>query len=486
MYIKRLSENSHETGRPKSLEFLRKPQRVSQPKMLYPDESLKRNTDMNRGKVSVEEELREHNNENALNDDGDGPLDGATAPPPLDTSMETSIDPGAGLQSYFPTYHETDMPLVRKKSGEIVRPSLKGGHHQRSKSLPTTPSDRELNRSLYGPPLRPKRSKSVHFDQRDVVTVKYFWKDDSPLDVASQDAQEDRLDLRTNKPSPYDLWLRAENSVQDDDASDSDIMNNRERSPVDLTMALADMRLEKRPHSGLRRSKRYQKHKSHAPGNGKSATAGASDNGAGRGLQADQLGPGLHNENFGILTTTNRMSLKLNIFLNIAHHRQCFLQEITLLGNQQYLVGKVLVKNIFYDKKVVVRYSWNRWRTAHDIESVWVSSGDDVLPGMNMDKFQFVIDVTPSIAHGHTNGHSHGLIHTQSNGQSNHYIQDAYKNGGCVSQHLEFCIQYTSRSERERVEYWDNNGGRNYALDVVSMPRMGFIDPFGDQDSEQE
>ncbi|KAJ4168277.1 GLC7-interacting protein 2 [Fusarium falciforme] len=40
---------------------------------------------------------------------------------------------------------------------------------------------------------------------------------------------------------------------------------------------------------------------------------------------------------------------------------------------------------------------------------------------------------------------------------------------------LEFCIHYSTRNDYEREEYWDNNNGNNYKVDVVMD---GFNDPF--------
>ena len=34
------------------------------------------------------------------------------------------------------------------------------------------------------------------------------------------------------------------------------------------------------------------------------------------------------------------------------------------------------------------------------------------------------------------------------------------------SRELEFCIQYTTRSNTAREEYWDNNNGKNYIVEI--------------------
>ncbi|SCU78390.1 LAFA_0A06370g1_1 [Lachancea sp. 'fantastica'] len=443
MYIRRPpSTNDHYSAR--SLAFLHKPQRVSQTKPTFPEDSLKRNTDLNRGAISVE-----HDSSDYFSTIPPRPTSQGDEEP---TASQLRVDP------YFPSSADTDQnfrsdqadelvnapPLVRKKSGEIVKPNLKMA--QRSRSLPATPSGREPDKGIAIPPWGPKRSKSVHFDQRDVVSFKYFRQDDSPLDVASQDVEEGPLDDTNCKP----LLVT--------DVNDAD-MDSNNGEPVDLTMTMSNLRLEKKASSGfgLRRSRRYQKLKNNGIANGSAISE-----------------PGLYHENFPILNVGDRTSLKLNIFLNIAKSSDCFLQELSLVSDQHYLVGHILVKNIYYDKKVVVKYTRDRWRSANEVECVWVSSGDDVLPGKGMDRFKLVIDLA-TMCNGPkrdsvTSSTSSGLILADS-------VASRF-----VTLRLEFCIQYTTRNANERLVSWDNNGGRNYIIEVVApKPRMGFTDPFGNE-----
>lgn len=169
---------------------------------------------------------------------------------------------------------------------------------------------------------------------------------------------------------------------------------------------------------------------------------------------------GLYNPNFPVLNSKNPQSLKLNIFVNLSKDMKVFLQDISLHIHQRkfvspnlhtmspmtnttrYIIGKVLVKNIFFDKRVIVRYTWNQWKTISEVECIWLSNGDGILPGTNMDIFQFLIDDTNKID----------------------YVGK-----------LEFCIHYTTRDDMHREEYWDNNDTKNYRMDVVMN---GFNDKF--------
>ena len=169
---------------------------------------------------------------------------------------------------------------------------------------------------------------------------------------------------------------------------------------------------------------------------------------------------GLYNQNFPVLSNKNPYSLKLNIFVSLSQDKKVFLQELSLHIHQKnfvspnfkgigpvtnttrYIIGKVMVKNIYYDKRVTIRYTWNNWNTFNEVECLWLSNGDSVLPGTNMDVFHFLIDDTNKID---TIGK------------------------------LEFCICYVTRNDRDRLEFWDNNDGNNYKVDVVMS---GFNNPF--------
>ncbi|SCU77706.1 LAME_0A01992g1_1 [Lachancea meyersii CBS 8951] len=448
MYNRR-SPSTNPSYTTKSMAFLHKPQRVSQSKPIYPEDSVKRNTDLNRGSISIDNDSSDY----------------FSTPPPQPMSQagdyEASLYEVASplrVNPYFPANLDSDQTslsdestngppsLVRKKSGEIVRSNLKT--NQRSRSLPATPSGREPDKRLGIPLWRPKRSKSVHFDQRDVVSFKYFRQEDSPLDVAAEDVLEGPLDDKNCKPLSV-------SDISDENRNDSD-----SGEPLDLTMTMSNLQLEKKALAGfgLRRSRRYQKLKSNGAANGINGNSTISQ-------------PGFYFENFAILNVGDRTSLKLNIFLNIAHSSNCFLQELSLVSEQHYLVGHILVKNIFFDKKVVVKYTRDRWRTANEVECVWVSSGDDVLPGKNMDRFKMVIDLATVY-----NGAKRDSI--TSSTPSKVVLAESVANDFATLR-LEFCIQYMTRNVEQRLESWDNNGGRNYIVEVVApKPRMGFTDPF--------
>ncbi|AGO11693.1 AaceriADL083Cp [[Ashbya] aceris (nom. inval.)] len=341
-YIK---PRSSQEGKYSSLALLRKPQRISTRTEREEQENiLKRNTDYNRKRGGA-------------------------------TCSDENIDP---LEVYE-SPRRVGSPVVPMDYFSQAHAGYDNVGHQRSKSLPGTPT------SALKRPGGVRRSKSVHFDNRDVVSVKYFHSDESTLLVAHAQSFEDQLRLRQDPLElvPSGLALVAP-------------------APVGAVPIGS-----KPPRKPLRKSKRFRQH------------------------QLRQPLPTLRNVNFPILSNKDPAVLTLNIFLNIAYNRKVFLQELSL-DSLLVVTGRVLVKNIHYDKSVIVRYTWDNWAHTSDTASVWISSGDTILPGKDMDLFEFAIDV-PSPAAG--------------------------------TPRLEFCIRYQVRDKSDFQTHWDNNHGNNYVVE---------------------
>ncbi|AET39405.1 CBM21 domain-containing protein Ecym_4344 [Eremothecium cymbalariae DBVPG len=354
---------STQDGKLSSLAFLRKPQRItSQTKKEELENILKRNTDWNRihtcGKLGLEDLRVNTNNDENLDSQVDEPTYVRSGSPPEPTD-------------YF---SRGNAPM--DKVG-----------HQRSKSLPGTPTS-ALKRARSGV----RRSKSVHFDTRDVVSVKYFNSDESTLLVSNTQSVEDHIKSRKDQ--------------------NSNLLHSL--SGIDSVVNIGTAASSKKP---LRKSKRFKQQQQ---------------------LQKARTKTPLNvlkNLNFPILSNNNPSVLKLNIFLNVAYDKKVFLQELCMDGNI-VITGKVLVKNLHYDKTVLIRYSWDRWCHSSDTESVWIGNGNAVLPGKGMDMFEFAIDIPP-----------------QQRGQNVEPIR------------LEFCIMYQVRDINDFQTHWDNNHGNNYIIE---------------------
>ncbi|CAI4065387.1 hypothetical protein N7582_002998 [Saccharomyces uvarum] len=466
-----------------SLEFLHMPRRISNVKLhRLPQDELQRNTNLNKSMsingnqvhahhpfINPSVDLSNHQNVEREEEEED-----EISPLSHDNFQYDSEESG-----------NNPSPPIYKKSGELVKSSLK----RRSKSLPITPKSifhkvgtkgaKHVNLDHVDTRLL-QRSKSVHFDR--VLPIKLFNGNEKPIDVSKQMVQQDVLNFK-HKPltrlddvdgssncvpiedllsedgqnASQDTWLRNPKGIflfgtnannhnkkkkkfsLDDEDSDFDNYNDDDEAINRLVRKQG--KDETFLTNGLKNL--LINDNSQYPEPKKNSTKPEAV------LDADNLfygnskrAVGLYNKNFPILSDRNHKSLKLNIFLNLSRGRPVFLQELTLLSgfHNMTIVGKVFVKNIYFDKKIIVRYTWDAWKTFHESECVYFSNANGILPGNNMDIFKFSIDD----------------IHNPNDKDSN------------ISP-LEFCIQYLTWSvDRSRKEYWDNNNLLNYKIDVVT------------------
>ena len=92
------------------------------------------------------------------------------------------------------------------------------------------------------------------------------------------------------------------------------------------------------------------------------------------------------------------------------------------------VAGTIKVKNISFEKKVLVRYTYTSWESHHDVAATYVPGPGDV-PGRPAyyDTFTFEFEVPPA---------------------------------SDVSKSIQFAVCYEAGSS----QYWDNNGGSNYGI----------------------
>ena len=95
--------------------------------------------------------------------------------------------------------------------------------------------------------------------------------------------------------------------------------------------------------------------------------------------------------------------------------------------------GTIRVVNLDFNKKVIVRYTTDDWKSTSDTIGVYLSGSCD---GFS-DKFNFAID---------------------------------YANiSGMVGRRLQFCLKYECAGN----DYWDNNNGRNYIFQCFGPSPIG-------------
>ncbi|EDO16130.1 hypothetical protein Kpol_1070p12 [Vanderwaltozyma polyspora DSM 70294] len=399
-FIDRKSEEVHEGEVPNSIQYLHKPQRVKSFHSCYKRtdaDELERNTNLNKKiwdyKMEETEVRRIETPE--------------LEPLKIDTSSNSLVTDFEGFEPE-PIY---------KKSGELVKPSLK----YRSKSVPSTPNlsslaQEEERESLRLPLMR---SKSVHFDQATPIT--YFHKDESPLDIMVQNVEM----LELNEDNHNELRIvDAGGQVIDDSVNNEKDLKTK--MMVDASKRLRKTRMQAELVNKIKKAREEESKKSRVVERGRATFSTGEELTLGK-------------ANFATLETINGPSrLKVNIFIKLANNDPVFLEELTLKRERRgiYLIGRVLVKNFHYQKVVKIRYTWNNWVTYHDMQAQYIGTGDSILPSTNMDMFQFIIETC-------------------------NLYEDAHNS-------LEFCIHFVSGVENDNSmrEYWDNNNDKNYKVTI--------------------
>ena len=103
------------------------------------------------------------------------------------------------------------------------------------------------------------------------------------------------------------------------------------------------------------------------------------------------------------------------------------------------MVGTVKVKNISFEKEVIVRVTWDDWKSQQDIFCTYNKAyGPATCAHVIFDTFSFKITLPPS------------------------------------SKRLEFCICFRT----DQQEYWDNNKGHNYTITKRSPFYYNALSPY--------
>lgn len=115
------------------------------------------------------------------------------------------------------------------------------------------------------------------------------------------------------------------------------------------------------------------------------------------------------------------------------------LENVIVKDEESIVVGTVKVKNISFEKEVIVRVTWDEWKNQQDIFCTYNKAyGPATCAHVIFDTFSFKITLPPS------------------------------------SKRLEFCICYRADNQ----EYWDNNKGKNYTITKRSPFYYNALSPY--------
>lgn len=291
-------------------------------------------------------------------------------------------------ESLNPSRHK----LVRKKSGEIVKPLLKDKGTSkcvRPQSLPTTPT-----------------YKQVHFGGD--TDVRYFKQKDRPTAI-----------LALNSPKHFD----------DDDDEDEEIPS-----------------LESEFESCFPRKPLFDPEKRSYFDYYDDELNSHVDKDTDSSYPTRQLSKSTSIYNWQLCLLN--FPVHYNPLQNIQNGEKVFLETLDLSQDKRYLVGKVAVYNLAFEKSVIVRYSVNGWSTIVEIQAFFTKEGTEVLNANNYDRFVFKIPL------------------------------DLFINGirssidPLSTSTTDFCPELCVKYLVDGQVLWDNNKGKNYLFTLTKGSKL--------------
>lgn len=330
--------------------------------------------------------------------------------------------------------------LVRKKSGEIVKSSLKDSayfDHKCSKSLPTTPS-----------------FKQVHFG--DAFDVKYFKKKDKPNAISASNSPTVQSpefssldDVFYNNPSHEHY------RYPNDDVLDSDLYNSDDSFDSE----------SESEHDAQFDTNYSYKYRNFGRQGDRDDDDDETDHMSFKSSKGSTAYP---NPKHGKLIDW-KLTLKnfpaLNYDGHISRNTPVFLERVFITPDKKYLLGHIAVKNLSFEKSITLKYTFDNWLTIVEISTSYVLDIPLVLKKNNYDRFIFKIPLNSllnkfNLHSSSSYGGSYFSSKNRFNGmlasdQGNHRHDNDYQ----------FCIKYVANNQ----EFWDNNNFQNYEINLVKI-----------------
>lgn len=383
---------SDDDSLPLSLSFLKKPSRSSSMDSgIDIQKIIKQNTLINSKKFD---------NYNYNNSNIDTTIESPESPvSPLVSISNINLDTSNNIDNEN-NYH---YPLVRKKSGELVKSSLKLNSSFKSSgavSMPTTPT-----------------YKQVHFGNN--INVKYFKEKDKPNSISADNSpfNSETEQLHDEDDDDYysdeNIKLRSDSDDEydDDDYDDDTIRSNNINYFGFTNNVVLDSNYY---HDKLFKScKKYIE--SENP------------------RKLEKFKNAIKNWNLD-LSDFQTISYRDKIDCEVP----VFLERVFLNLDKTLIIGQIAVKNLSFTKSVKIRYTVDNWKTIINVIAKYTSDIPRVLKKAGYDRFIFQLS-TPILL----------TSYFKSNPTSFN-----------INPIINFCVKFSCNGQ----DYWDNNNRKNYTL----------------------
>lgn len=238
-------------------------------------------------------------------------------------------------------------PLVRKKSGELVKSSFKLNRMNSSRSLPSTPT-----------------YKQVHFGGG--IDVKYFKSKDRPLSISACNSPD--MDS-SNSSSSYDSDANSDSGEENSETDDDELID-KELSALEIAGTDAIFSKDIRTLYSML----YQ------------VARDCTEKVTSRNLSKFEhlMKPlSMDKSQFSSILYQDEIDREVPVIL----------ESCKLSDDKTAILGHVSVKNVSYSKAVTVRYTFDDWKTVVNIEASYTSTIPKILRTAGYDRFLFQLSV---------------------------------------------------------------------------------------------
>ncbi|KAK6465532.1 putative phosphatase regulatory subunit-domain-containing protein [Scheffersomyces coipomensis] len=350
---------------------------------------------------------------------------------------------------------EPGYTLVRKKSGEILKPSLKSDDSsyfdlkKRSRSLPTTPT-----------------YKQVHFGGGN--DVRYFKKKDKPNAISATNSptldegqdEANLLDIRKLNLSSSERYYGDDDEYEYDEEDDDYDDQRRRRYEYEEYEDNDDDDYEDSDDEFVANNAhgetKYPRYAEVFDDDDDEDDEGDKDKEEHR--YKYQSPPKTIDWQLKLLNFTPLSSYDVKI----KAESPVFLERLFITVDKKYLLGHIAVKNLAFEKYLIVRYSLDNWCTIIEIPTIYVPDRPEILKANNYDRFIFQIPLE-NLFHSFR-------INASANSSTDSINNDNNPKTGDIKQEkaYQLCIKYYS----DRNEYWDNNGFKNYHIKLIKSTKI--------------
>ncbi|GJJ11936.1 hypothetical protein Clacol_006174 [Clathrus columnatus] len=333
----------------------------------------------------------------------------------------TAVIPAPGRPTAAPVF-------IRKKSGELVKPSLKPTSSFAAPSPPPSsspPSSAASRPRTTSAPATPSASKSVHFDTQ-LEHVKHFLagqkplavsREGSPVDMDTTSASEAELDTFGISSYPFP-------SSKSRYGPSNSALSNSAATPVSKS--------QPQPRMNLKLIPIY--------------------------VPTTPPNPSAEPWTFNVRVESVRLSTPES------SSRPSSSQDAF-----PHLYGTILVHNKAYSKSIFFRYTLDDWNTVSEVSCKHVHT----LPGGTYDRFEYRVKLL-GVASTRSPNAMVSNVAARSGSNSTFGSSSSRPSPPSPPPRMEFCVRYNVPN---LGEWWDSNEGRNYVVEFKWEPELPSASP---------